>query len=335
VADRTLELARLHRRVRIRRTPSLLLAWLARYLVPPRAVTIAPLPTVVAGEVAVTFGGHASALVRYPDRTIALDPMIGRWVGGVHRAVAPGLAPAMLGAVDVVLLSHGHADHLHLPSLARVPTTATVVGPPGIGARLGRRRFARLVELAPGSGVDLDGVRVDAVEVAHGAGDLGPTLAYTLDGGGPRVFACADGAYGPVFAEVGARAQPDIALLPIGGFWPKSFRARHMSPLDALYAFEDLRARVMVPIHHGAFALSYERLGEPARWLRELVDERDLGAHVRVLVPGESAVWRGGERARPDRGAGGDAAGDGDALAAGAAARAWAEVPPIAIDAQA
>ena len=33
------------------------------------------------------------------------------------------------------------------------------------------------------------------------------------------------------------KARPDIALLPIGGFWPRSFRARHMSPLDALYAF--------------------------------------------------------------------------------------------------
>jgi len=210
-----------------------------------------------------------------------------------------------------------------------------VVGLLGVGVWLGCRRFAWLIELVSGSGVELDGVRVDAVEVAHGAGALGPTLAYTIDGAGPRVFACADGAYGPAFAEVGARARPDIALLPIGGFWPRSFRARHMSPLDALYAFEDLRARVMVPIHHGAFALSYERLGEPARWLRELVDERELAAHVRALVPGESAVWRGGERARPERGAGGDASGDGDALAAGAATRAWAEVPPIAIDAHA
>ena len=43
-----------------------------------------------------------------------------------------------------------------------------------------------------------------------------------------------------------------------------------MSPLDALYAFEDLRARLLVPIHHGAFPLSYERLDEPVRWLIEL-----------------------------------------------------------------
>ena len=295
MADRTLELERLHRRVKIRRTPSLLLSWLARYLIPPRAVRMEPLPTVVAGEVAVTFGGHATALIRYADRTIALDPMLGRWVGGVHRAVAPGLEPAVLADVSLVLLSHGHADHLHPATLAKVPASATVVGPPGTAARVGRR-FARMIELTDGTGLDVDGVRVDATEIAHGAGELGPTLAYTVDGDGPRLFACADGAYGPHFAEVGARARPDIALLPIGGFWPRSFRARHMSPLDALYAFEDLRARVMVPLHHGAFALSYERLGEPERWLRELCAERELDEHVRILAPGQSAVWRGGPR---------------------------------------
>ena len=310
VADRTLELDRLHRRVRVRRTPSLLLTWLGRYFRPPRAVAIEPLPEVVADEVAITFGGHASALVRYAGRTIALDPMLGRWVGGVHRAVAPGLSPAELAPVGLVLISHGHADHMHGPSLAHVPTTATVVGPGGTAARLGRRRFARVIELADGAAVDLEGVRVEAVEVGHGAGELGPTLAYTIDGGGPRVFACADGAYGPQYAAVGARARPDIALLPIGGFWPRSFRARHMSPLDALYAFEDLRARVMVPIHHGAFPLSYERLGEPVRWLRQLIDERDLSEHVRILAPGQSAVWRGGARLGRAGGAGGGVDGD-------------------------
>jgi hypothetical protein len=64
-----------------------------------------------------------------------------------------------------------------------------------------------------------------------------------------------------------------------------------MSPLDALYAFEDLRARLMIPIHHGAFALSYERVDEPARWLGELVRERGLDAHVRILAPGESELF--------------------------------------------
>jgi L-ascorbate metabolism protein UlaG (beta-lactamase superfamily) len=105
------------------------------------------------------------------------------------------------------------------------------------------------------------------------------------------VYLCADGAYGPGFAEAGRTYAPDLALLPIGGFLPWSFRARHMSPLDALYAFEDLRARLFIPIHHGAFALSYERLDEPARWLGQLVRERELDAHVRMLGAGESEVF--------------------------------------------
>src|SRR5213075_2362280 len=91
--------------------------------------------------------------------------------------------------------------------------------------------------------------------------------------------------------DIGIRHQPDIVLLPIGGFLPSSFRERHMSPLDALYAFEDLRGRLMIPIHHGAFALSYERIDEPARWLEDLVAERGLAAHVRILAPGESELF--------------------------------------------
>lgn len=289
---RQVELDRLHRRATIRRTPSLLATWLGRFFTPPRAIAPAPLPAVTPGEVAITFGGHASALIRYASVGLVLDPMRGRWVGGVHRAVAPGLTADALATASIALLSHGHGDHLHLPSLAALAPGATAIGPLGLAARLGRHRFARVIELSDGRGLDVDGVRIDAVEVAHGAGADGPTLAYVIAGPGPRVFACADGPYDARFARVGAAHAIDVALLPIGGFWPRGFRRRHMSPLDALYAFEDLRARVMVPIHHGAFALSYERLGEPARWLRELVAERDLDAHVRLLEPGESAVWR-------------------------------------------
>jgi len=61
-----------------------------------------------------------------------------------------------------------------------------------------------------------------------------------------------------------------------------------MSPLDALFAFEDLRARLLVPIHHGAFALSYEKLDEPARWLIELATERGLRDHVNVMTAGQT-----------------------------------------------
>ena len=46
---------------------------------------------------------------------------------------------------------------------------------------------------------------------------------------------------------------PGKALLPIAGYEPLAMRETHMSPLDALYALEDLRADVLIPIAHGSF----------------------------------------------------------------------------------
>ena len=64
-----------------------------------------------------------------------------------------------------------------------------------------------------------------------------------------------------------------------------------MSPMDALFAFEDLRSRILVPIHHGAFALSYEQLDEPARWLLELATTRSVRSHVHLLAAGQSETF--------------------------------------------
>jgi len=45
---------------------------------------------------------------------------------------------------------------------------------------------------------------------------------------------------------------------------------------------------MLVPIHHGAFALSYELLDEPVRWLVELAKTRGVRDHVLVMAPGQS-----------------------------------------------
>ena len=290
-ADRAAELDRLHRAHAPRRHVSLLTAWFARWFRAPAPARHEPLPAVAGREVAVTFAGHATSLVRYARTQLVIDPMLGRWLGGVRRAVEPGLAPADLAAVDLILLTHAHADHLHLPTLTKLPRAATVVAAPGIAARIAPLGFARVVELAAGSDVELCELRITAAPVRHGDQPRARGMAFVVQGDGPSLYACSDSGYFSGFADVGARFAPDLALLPIGGYWPRGFRARHLSPLDALYAFEDLRARVLIPVHHGAFALSYEKLDEPARWLSALVAERGLGANVCMLAPGQSEVF--------------------------------------------
>ena len=289
LTTRATELTKLHAGVRVERYRSLLGHWVARWFRPPRPAKLEPLPALAAGQLSVTFAGHATVLARYENLAIAFDPMLGRWVRGVRRAVEPGLAPGDFSDVRLVLISHRHPDHLHLPTLKKLPRTATVVVPAGGAAWLSPLGFQRVVELQAGSDLELSGVQVIACATSHGDGDLARGLAYFVRGDGPSFFACGDSGYFSGFADVGARLGPDVALLPIGGFMPGSFRERHMSPLDALYALEDLKSRVLVPIHHGAFALSYERLDEPVRWLTELATARGIRDHVRVLAAGQSA----------------------------------------------
>ena len=90
------------------------------------------------------------------------------------------------------------------------------------------------------------------------------------------VYVAGDTGYFSGFIEIGRRFRPDIALLPIAGYEPASFREEHMSPLDAVYAFEDLAARVLIPTSYGSFPLSYEPLDAPLEWLHEIMRARGL-----------------------------------------------------------
>lgn len=288
VTARAAELRRLHRDIPVRRYKSLVGHWMGRWFRAPRPAKHEPVPPLAAGQVTVTFGGHATVIARYHELAIAFDPMLGRWIGGVRRAVEPGVAPGDFSDVGVILISHRHADHLHVPTLRRMPRSATIVVPAGAASWVSDIGFERVVELQPAADLTIRGVHIVATPISHGDNELARGLAYVVRGDGPSLFLCGDSGYFSGFAAVGERYAPDIALLPIGGFLPSSFRARHMSPLDALFAFEDLRSRTLVPIHHGAFPLSYEQLDEPARWLIELATSRGLRDHVQVMAAGQS-----------------------------------------------
>src|SRR5439155_17699185 len=116
VTTRAGELAKLHRSVPVERYRTLLGHWFASWFRTPRPAQHDPVPPLGTGQVAVTFGGHATVLARYPQLAIVFDPMLGRWLGGVRRAVEPGVAPGDCSDVGLVLLSHRHADHLHVPT---------------------------------------------------------------------------------------------------------------------------------------------------------------------------------------------------------------------------
>jgi L-ascorbate metabolism protein UlaG (beta-lactamase superfamily) len=236
------------------------------------------------GIVAVTFVGHATVMVTTPVTRVLTDPLLGRSLLGLRRAKEAGIADADLADVGLVLISHAHRDHLDRASLRRLSRRATLVIPPGCDDLVADLGFERVVELASGQTFAAGDVVVTAVPVRHsGARGLGGggrrhrgATGYVIVSQGTTLYFAGDTGYFSGFADIGRRMVPDVALLPISGYEPAGFREEHLSPLDAIYAFEDLGARVLIPIAHGSFPLSYEPLGAPLDWLRQLAHERHL-----------------------------------------------------------
>ncbi len=257
-----------------------------------RAPSVVPHPT--PDTMAVTFVGHATVMLTTAQSRVLTDPFFGDRLYGLPRAQAASLADEDRDGVTLILISHAHRDHLDLPSLRRLPRSATIVVPPGCAALVAALGFAETLTLAPGQEISHRDVVITAVAARHEGARSFPRGAwrsangYVCRGGGTCAYFAGDTAYFSGFADVRQQFHPDVALLPIAGYEPLGLRQSHMSPLDAVSAFEDLGARLLVPIGHGAFLSGYEPPDEPLRWLSELCAERGYTPNLAVLGPGDT-----------------------------------------------
>src|SRR5262249_29208785 len=72
------------------------------------------------GELGVTFIGHAAFFVQMGGQNVLIDPNFARWLFLLKRLRKPGLRISDLPAIDLVLVTHAHFDHLHRPSLRAI-----------------------------------------------------------------------------------------------------------------------------------------------------------------------------------------------------------------------
>jgi L-ascorbate metabolism protein UlaG (beta-lactamase superfamily) len=114
---------------------------------------------------------------------------------------------------------------------------------------------------------------------------------FHLKLGTRTIFHCGDSAYFSGFSEIGERLPTEIALLPIGAYDPPTRREVHMNPEQAIQAFTELNARIMVPMHYGSFRLSFEPLEEPLKRLRAGVRRRRIEEKVVVMEEGIPSVF--------------------------------------------
>jgi len=230
-------------------------------------------------RLAITWLGHSTFVLRTPGgKRVMFDP----WLAGNPMCPDSMKKPPK---VDLILVSHGHSDHIDdLIAVAR-DSGAVVVGIFELCIWLGTKGISNTVPMNKGGSVEVGGLTITMVDARHSAGYvdngqmvyMGEPAGYVvrLEDGMTIYFAGDTSIFGDM-RLIGELYRPEIAFLPIGDRFT-------MGPDTAARACEMLRVRQVVPMHWGTFPML---TGTPADF-RLLVEPK--GFQVLELKPGETA----------------------------------------------
>jgi N-acyl-phosphatidylethanolamine-hydrolysing phospholipase D len=256
----------------------------------------------------VTWVGHSTFLVQLGGINVLTDP---NWsdrtspvpFAGPRRLVPPGLRFEDLPRIHAVVVSHDHYDHLDRNTVMRLAREhhPTFFVPLGLKAWFAENGIDNVVELDWWESRAFGPLTFTCTPAQHSSGrslaladqNLRLWSSWVIADAHKRFFFGGDTGYYPGLAEIGRRLGPfDIAALPIGGYSDyHGGHPNHLSPEEALQAFEDLNATLMVPMHWGTFSLNREPFAEPPRRLLAEALRRGDEERVALLSPGQTIRW--------------------------------------------
>ena len=262
----------------------------------PGRVIDGGVPLIDVDKLGVTWLGHAGFFAQIGGVNLVIDPNWALWHGPVKRVRHPSLWAGDLPSIDLVLVTHAHFDHLHLPSLRRIARGQPIVVPKGVGSVVKRCGFGQIVELETWQQAKFRDLEITLTPARHWGARMIHDIhrgfgGYLIQSDERTLFHCGDSSMFEGFRDIGQRATIDLALMPIGAHLAPSGRPVHMNPEEALDAFEMMGARHMVPMHHDTFPLGGEPIHEPAQWLERSAHSRGLQDRVRLLHEGETALY--------------------------------------------
>ena len=240
--------------------------------------------------ITVAWIGHSTVLINLFGTRIITDPVFSDRIGldiaglftlGPKRLVYPALKIDELGPIDLILVSHGHMDHLDTSTVRKFGRSTPLVMSKNTVDLIDGLGFESVYELDWGQWTQVGGVRIEAFEVKHfgwrypweqdrsRGNPAGRSYnAYLVSKNGKHILFAGDTAYHEMFKNIAQRSIPiELAMMPIGAYdpWIRS----HANPEQALEMADHMQARHVLTMHWGTFIQSEEPTLEPMQRLKK------------------------------------------------------------------
>lgn len=249
-------------------------------------------------RISITWIGHSTFLIQLNGVNILTDPVWAKWQGVQKRLTKPGLEINELPEIDVVVISHGHYDHLDFASIRRLKGKPTYYVPHGLKKAFEKRGYHDTYEANWWEEFNQAEVKITFVPAQHWTRR---TLfdTNTSHWGGwifefedTSVYFVGDTGYFSGFKEIGKRFSLQYVLMPIGAYEPEWFMSpSHINPEDAIKAFQELSGQYFIPMHYGAYRLADDTGPEALERLYQEWERLNIpGEQLKVLKIGET-LW--------------------------------------------
>lgn len=240
--------------------------------------------------------GHSAVLIRWKDKTMLMDPMLGPDASPIAPFRAKRFSEHTLELIDqfpeidLLLMTHDHYDHLDLASIKKLkPKTKKWFVALGVGRHLEEWGVPAdaITEFDWWDQQSFAGLDIHFTPSRHFSGRGMTDRAKSLWGGWAfihddfKLYWSGDGGYGDHFKEVGQRFGPfDLAFMECGQY-NELWHQIHMYPEESVQAAKDAGVKVAVPVHWCGFALSLHTWKDPVqRFTAEAKNQ-----HLPLLTP--------------------------------------------------
>lgn len=242
------------------------------------------------GEVGIWWLGQASFVLRIGNITIYIDPFL---TESDRRLVAPPCTGNQVTNADLILLTHGHSDHLDVeapPLIVKASPQATIVAPRPLVTRIAELIGGgdRIIPADAGSIIRLGRLEVWPIKAKHETFDhhlqLGyPYLGYVFGDEHVTLYHAGDTILYDGLVDTLSPIAINVAMLPINGrdyFRQQRGIAGNLDCREAAEFASLLDVDTVIPIHYGMFA---GNTAPPGTFVDNL---QATASHIHALVLG-------------------------------------------------